>query len=89
MRSWHVVDLHSHSYALSLVKSLVSLEIEILQEHDGLVVEEDKSLLELYQKMKSKQKLSTWTLKIPLRQVSEFKASTKTLFSSRWMKNVS
>ena len=28
-------------------------------------VEEDKSLLELYQKMKSKQKLSTWTLKIP------------------------
>ena len=27
-------------------------------------IREDKSLLELYQKMKSKQKLSTWTLKI-------------------------
>ena len=27
-------------------------------------VEEDKSLLELYQKMKSKQKVSAWTLKI-------------------------
>ena len=67
VRSWHVSDLHSHHKALSLVTSIViqlSLKIEILQKHDG-IVEEDKSVLELYQKMKSKQKLLTWTLKNP------------------------